>query len=106
MHADDYQSLAIRTLPDANRKDNVMTCALGLGESGEVQNLVKKEWYHGHVLSKEKIVDEVGDMIWYAAALCHLYDLHLSDVLEFNLNKLKNRYPDGFSKDRSRNRER
>lgn len=107
MDADKYQDYAIRTLPqEVEHKDNVMTCALGLGESGEVQNVIKKEYFHGHAIDKQKIVDEIGDMLWYAAALCHLYNLRLSDVLDHNLQKLQRRYPQGFSKERSVNRDR
>jgi NTP pyrophosphatase (non-canonical NTP hydrolase) len=106
MKVDQYQDEAIRTLPNASHRDNVMTCALGLGEAGEVQNLVKKQWFHGHELNREKLVDELGDTLWYIAALASLYGVKLSDIMEYNINKLRKRYPEGFSSERSINRER
>lgn len=45
------------------------TLQLGLlGESGEVADLVKKATAHGHTLDREKLVKELGDVLWYAVA--------------------------------------
>lgn len=43
---------------------------LGLvGESGEVCDLVKKHVLHGHALDREKLIKELGDVLWYNIAL-------------------------------------
>jgi hypothetical protein len=48
--------------------------------------------------------DEMGDGLWYPAAIAWLKGWRLSEPAQLNINKLARRYPDGFSQDRSINR--
>ena len=105
--ADDYQRAALRTAQaDRLSPDELLTNGvMGLcGESGEVIDLVKKTMFQGHDLDKEKIKLELGDCAWYLAVLAHALGFKLSDVLEANVKKLRERYPYGFDKARSINR--
>jgi NTP pyrophosphatase (non-canonical NTP hydrolase) len=103
---DDYQLLAIRTAPDAPETTMATMCALGLtGEAGEVAELIKKYAFHGHDLEVDKLTSELGDVLWYIAVLARKYDVSLSEVAQANVEKLKKRYPNGFSSDASKNRE-
>lgn len=107
MNLDEYQKLAKRTLTiDPDRHDQLIaTCALGLaGESGEVVEHVKKFFGHGHELSRHKLAAELGDVLWYVAALATLCDLDLSTVASLNVEKLRARYPEGFDPKRSQER--
>ncbi len=67
--------------------------ALGLaGEAGEVANQVKK-WIRddqGNMTAerKAKILDEISDVLWYAAQLCTDLGASLGEVAEGNLKKL------------------
>jgi NTP pyrophosphatase (non-canonical NTP hydrolase) len=71
--------------------------ALGLaGESGEAVELVKKAFYHGVPYDNAKLVKELGDVMWYVAGLAATYELSLEDIARANLEKLRERYPDGF----------
>ena len=100
-----YQRAAARTMPQLPKRDTLNMLALGLaGESGEVVDAIKKHLYHGHELPKSKVVDELGDVAWYLVNLCTLFDIELSQVIEFNIAKLLDRYPDGFEAERSINR--
>lgn len=99
-----YQQLASRTLidgPDFSLSDNefmIIWNALGLaGEAGEVVDMVKKGLLHRHGLDKEKMIKELGDCLWYIAALCTKLGVDLGDVMARNIVKLQERYPDGFS---------
>lgn len=79
--------------------------ALGLcGEAGEVANEVKKVLDHGHPFNLNKLRDELGDVLWYLAELSSALGIPLSDVSAYNLVKLKQRYPNGFSVTASVNR--
>lgn len=107
---DEYQEAAVATMArDLEPKIEMATLALGLaGESGEVADLVKKLVGHGHPMSVEvhtKLMLELGDILWYVATFAQLV-LHrtLSEVATANFEKLRARYPDGFSTDRSLNR--
>ena len=107
MELNEYQRLAIRTMrSDLNEEEKLLNCALGLGESGEVQNLVKKLIFHKHTKEEcyPKIMDELGDIMWYVANSAETLGVSLSDIAELNINKLMARYPDGFEDWRSRNR--
>jgi len=79
--------------------------ALGLtGEAGEVADLIKKEIFHGHKFKVEDLIKELGDVCWYLALTCHSIGVSLEYVMEQNIEKLKKRYPEGFSSEASINR--
>ena len=103
---DEYQTLAMATSKqDITMAQTVDMCALGLGEAGEVQNLVKKWLYHGHTLDIRKVLDELGDVLWYTAVMADALGFDLSYVASQNIEKLKKRYPQGFSNASSINRQ-
>lgn len=106
MNANEYQRLAMTTLnKDLNKKEVLINAVMGLcGESGEAIDIVKKHLHQGHELNKDKLIKELGDIAWYLAEAAYALDVDLSDVLEGNINKLKARYPEGFSVDKSVNR--
>ena len=101
-----YQKLAMTTLnPDLSKKDMLINAVMGLcGESGEAIDIVKKHLHQGHELDKEKLQKELGDIAWYLAEAATALDMDLEDVLQANIEKLRRRYPEGFSCERSRTR--
>ena len=107
MTINEYQKLAMTTLnPELSRKDVLINGVMGLcGEAGEAIDIVKKHLHQGHELDKDKLVKELGDIAWYLAETATALDVSLEDVLERNIDKLKARYPEGFSTERSVNRE-
>lgn len=104
--ANDYQNQAMKTLnPSLSKRDVLINGVMGLcGEAGEAIDLVKKHLHQGHPLDKDKLVKELGDIAWYLAETAYALDFPLEIVLRKNLEKLKNRYPDGFDESRSQNR--
>jgi NTP pyrophosphatase (non-canonical NTP hydrolase) len=74
------------------------------GEAGEVADSIKKIVYHRHPLDTTKVAEELGDALWYIAFLCNTLGLSLGDVMQANVTKLRARYPDGWSSERSLNR--
>lgn len=90
-----YQMAAARTM---NRAAPLAPAnyAMGLaGETGEVVELLKKRLFHG-IDPGDKLVKELGDVLWYVAALCEEMGLTLEQVARVNIDKLMKRYPDGF----------
>lgn len=68
---------------------------LGLmGESGEVAEKVYEAVDKNEPFDLHK---EIGDGLWYSAALCTKLDYDLDDVLEANIEKLRKRFPNGYS---------
>lgn len=107
MTINEYQKLAMTTLnPELDKKDILINGVMGLcGESGEVIDIVKKHLAQGHELDREKIIKELGDVAWYMAEIATVLDVELEEVLTLNIEKLKKRYPEGFSIEKSINRE-
>ena len=107
----EYQLLASRTLPGAPDRaytpEEIMLVwnAIGLaGEAGEVAELVKKGVFHSHGIDRAKLVKELGDCLWYIAALCTELNVSLGDVMQQNIDKLRERYPVGWNSADSINR--
>ena len=103
MTLNDYQKLAYRTSnPDLTNRGLIENGVMGLcGEAGECIDIVKKAMFQGHKLDREKLIEELGDTLWYAAQLATGLDISLDDVAQHNVDKLMKRYPDGFDSERS-----
>lgn len=106
MQLNEYQQRSKRTLnSDLITEDQLANYCLGVaGEAGEVADIIKKAIYHGHILSPEKITEELGDVLFYVAAIASTLYINLDDIAEKNIEKLRRRYPDGFSQKASRER--
>ena len=106
MQINEYQRLAMTTLnKDLTKKEVLVNSVMGLnGEAGEVIDLVKKHLFHGHELNKEELIKELGDVAWYLAEAAYALDIDLETILVKNIEKLKKRYPEGFSVEDSINR--
>ena len=107
MTINEYQTAALRTAQTDKLLaiDLLINSALGLcGESGEVSDLVKKHRFQGHDLDFGHIAKELGDIAWYLAVGAYAIGYDLETILQMNVDKLKARYPDGFSADRSLHR--
>ena len=106
MTINEYQQLALRTLnPELDKKDVLINGVMGLcGESGEAIDIVKKWLAQGHELDREKLAKELGDIAWYLAETAAAIDMPLEEIFQANIDKLKKRYPEGFSAEKSVNR--
>lgn len=95
MTLNDYQKEALSTAVYGSGS-KIIYPTLGLaGEAGEVADKVKKvlrdndgnfdEW------RKIQIAAEIGDVLWYIAALTNDLGYTLEDIAKLNLGKLKSR---------------
>ena len=88
--------------PKLSKKEVLINSVIGLcGESGEAIDIVKKWLAQGHELDKEHLAKELGDIAWYLAEAATALDLPLEQIFRANIEKLKNRYPEGFDAKRS-----
>ena len=99
---DRYQELsqARAVYPDAGKGTNICYPTLGIcGEAGEVAEKIKKVLRDKDgVLSEEDllgVVKELGDVLWYVAALARELGVNLQRVAELNLAKLTLRHANG-----------
>jgi hypothetical protein len=68
-----------------------------IGEACEVAALLEQSILQGMPLDVAALGKELGDGGWYSAALGTRAGLRLSDILAANLDKLRTRYPNGYS---------
>jgi NTP pyrophosphatase (non-canonical NTP hydrolase) len=94
MTLNEYQEQSQETAFYPDRGNNVYYPAIGLaGEAGEVCNQIKKIMRddHGNMTSprEAKLIDELGDVLWYVAALATELRIDLNSVAKINIEKLK-----------------
>ena len=96
----------MRTASSLDKDALVLNGVMGLnGEAGECIDIVKKHLFQGHELDTDKLLDELSDVLWYAAILAEGIGTTLDDVMQHNVDKLMRRYPEGFDAERSIHRE-
>ncbi len=93
----EYQNQASRTLQLYNSKDqeNFFLGYLGLaGEAGSVLTILKKQIRDGDGFGsfKERLKEELGDVLWYIASIASHNNLNLEDIVINNLRKTQDRF--------------
>jgi NTP pyrophosphatase (non-canonical NTP hydrolase) len=91
-----YQNLSRRTAVYPDLGANLAYPTLGLnGEAGEVAEIVKKLYRdRGGILdasTRKALAKELGDVLWYVAAICAEANLDMQSVAELNVEKLADR---------------
>jgi len=96
MRLDEYQALAQETDQYSTSSDNwILIPLLGLvGEAGALVSEYKKLLRDGdaHVMFRDQVKEELGDLLWYIANLATKYHLSLSLIAQNNLAKAKDRF--------------
>ena len=72
-------------------------------EVGEIHGIYQK-CYQGHSINDGDLKLELGDLLWFIAEFCTVNYWDLEEVMQMNIDKLKKRYPEGFSEEKSINR--
>ena len=106
MKLSEYQIQSARTLKRDNElREQLLECSLALaGEVGALVDHIKKHAFHGHELDLDYLKKELGDIMWYTAAMATVNFESLDEIADINIDKLLKRYPTGFSEADSRNR--
>ena len=104
-----YQKSIRKTAIYPHQGDNLAYPALGLtGEAGEVADKVKKLIRDaGGVLSqdrREEMIKELGDVLWYLAALATELKVDLDEVAQKNITKVEDRKSRGVTSGEGDNR--
>jgi len=94
---DQYQEQAAKyNKPNPNETLDELRLVLGIvGEAGEIAEKYKKFLRNDNpdddTLGRE-VRKEMGDVLWYLAALAKKMDTNLSEIAELNLDKLEKRF--------------
>ena len=95
-HINHYQREAVKTAVYPH-SHSIIYPALGLaGEAGEIANKVKKFVRDGYdqenfEMKKLELMAEIGDVMWYCAALARDIGFDLQHVAQYNIHKLQDR---------------
>lgn len=118
MNAEEYQRLAERTSATAslagqetcrsriwNREIRLLHGLMGLcTEAGEAQDALKRTIFYGVPLDEVNLAEEVGDLFWYCAEILNTLDVNVEEVMQKNIDKLKERFPESFNSESALNR--
>ena len=99
MELKEYQRLCELTAKKdfETKTEEIMCWGLGVtGEAGDIGSCIKKTFAHKKDV-KEGIKENIGDMMWYTAMICNFFGWSLDEVLLENVEKLKKRFPEGFT---------
>ena len=106
MNFSEYQERANATAI-YNTKFSIMYPTLGLaGEAGEVAEKVKKIIRDNKSIidEKESVAKELGDVLWYVAAVARDIGYSLEVIAEMNIEKLESRRERGVLQGNGDNR--
>lgn len=97
MQLDEYQREAVRTRlrPHGEPGQHLVVSLLGLsGEAGELISEYKKYLRDGEQYEplKERVAEELGDVLWYLASVADEFGLSLDAVAWGNLEKIRDRW--------------
>lgn len=92
-----YQQEARKTIQEyiQGKDANKLVPFLGLiGEAGSVITELKKNLRDGKAYTNynNKLKEELGDLLWYISTIATQNSLELSDIAQFNLIKIKDRF--------------
>ena len=99
MNLTDYQKICRATAKKFDNKElEIYTWGLGIaGEAGDVASCIKKTFAHENSTVQDGIRENLGDTLWYMAMICNYFGWDMQEVMQDNINKLKKRYPKGFT---------
>lgn len=106
MNIKEFQETSKRTMnKELNLEETISNMVFGLvGETGEVVDALKKGMFQGHMIDRNNLVEEMGDIMFYIVNLASVLGLSMEDILEHNHQKLLKRFPEGFNIEDSINR--
>jgi NTP pyrophosphatase (non-canonical NTP hydrolase) len=91
----DYQREAMKTKQLKEGDGAVLLPLIGLaGEAGALLNEYRKYLRDGraHLLHRDQVAEDLGDMLWYLASAADGYELGLEGIASANLQKVRNRW--------------
>jgi len=75
-------------------RERLILAGMGMaGEAGEICDEAKKVAFHGKDLDRDKLIKEMGDVLWYYTFMLQIHGFTLDGIMEANVFKLCDRYP-------------
>jgi len=94
-HLQDYETFVVHTQKFPKEVAEAYLIAGLLSEAGEVAGVYKRvlrqDAAYTDDVAKQKMIDELGDVLWYITSLCLQYDSSLQELISRNTAKLAQR---------------
>lgn len=85
---------------------NTLHGILGIATEGvELIQAINKTIVTKEEFDVVNMKEEIGDIMWYIALLCNTHNIDLKQVMQTNIDKLKQRFPENFTTDNANNRD-
>jgi NTP pyrophosphatase (non-canonical NTP hydrolase) len=110
MEYKDYKEQSKRTCPELKDElreglSDELHMVIGIStEAGELLDAYKKHFAYGKDLDIVNVGEEIADIMWYISNLCRIKGIDLEVVMQRNIDKLKERYPEKFTQENALNR--
>lgn len=102
---ENYEQLVTRLTKPLGDKMDLIHAALGVtSESGEVADAIKASVVYGRELDLINIIEELGDLRFFATMIAQKFGLTGEDIERANMAKLNARYQEGYSDAAANNR--
>lgn len=87
------------------QRANLIHLTLGVaGESGELVDAVKKHVIYNKDLDVTNLVEEMGDLLFYIQGIALQLGIDFTEIMEYNIDKLKQRYPTNYTDEAAQQR--
>lgn len=93
-------SQALGAASKADFQMSVICRRLG-AHAGAVADIVKKHVLHGKDLDQEGLLERVNEVFWHLTIILNHFGVEWTHVLDINRDKLRKRYPDGWTREAS-----
>lgn len=100
----DYQQAALRTWKsfdtreiDGPTMELLHSALLIADEAGELISPIKKYVIYNKPLDIENVKEELGDLMYGIVVMADTLGIDIKEILFNNIDKLKQRYPEGYS---------
>jgi len=105
MKPSEYIKNALRTEPGKYKfkktgeaTPSIEHAAMGIvTEAGEIMDVIKKTKIYGAKMDKTNLVEELGDLMWYAAVMANALGTSFEKIWDKNIRKLKARFPEKYT---------
>ena len=103
---EEYTSFVLSIATQKTSESRIQQGIIGAAtETGELLDALKKHMFQGRPIDVINIKEECGDLWFYMTELMATIDTNIFDVMEMNVAKIKQRYPDGFKIQKSIDRD-
>lgn len=94
--ANDRATMALGIAGEGAEVLDLLVGAMLASKTGAVADRLKKHWGHLKPLDRGALVKELGDVLWYVAAVARQHGIALTEIVDQNVAKIEARYSEGY----------